>query len=96
MWCCTHADCGGVTQQNGRFEVRAGNAPTKDDSPSLVASWPIAVPRLNSSAVLECALAAELDFTLNRKRTTYASEATPERTLAISSELLTKYALYFV
>ena len=22
-WCCAHADCGGVTHQNGRYEVRA-------------------------------------------------------------------------
>jgi hypothetical protein len=29
-WCCNHLDCGGVTRQDGRYEVRANGCPTMD------------------------------------------------------------------
>ena len=32
--CCKHADCGGVTHQNGRYEVRAGSAPIQGTADS--------------------------------------------------------------
>ena len=93
-WCCAHADCGGVTQQHGRYEVRAGNAPIKDVvSKTLIGSWRRHL--LNATAMMKCGVEAELNFTLNRLASSYATRATTERTLPLSSELLRKYARFF-
>ena len=93
---CAHDDCGGVTAQHGRYEVRAGNQPLDDTgSATLVGSWRRAKPRLNVTAMMHCAVEAELNFTLNRRASSYATSATTERTLPLSSELLRKYARFF-
>jgi len=94
-WCCEHSDCGGVTAQNSRYEVRAGNTNVKDNSPGLVGSWRKSRPSLNESKITACVVEAELDFTLNRMETSYPTDATPERTLELSAELLAKYQAYF-
>ena len=57
-WCCEHEDCGGVTLEAGRYEVRSSSTPTADPAGSFVdASW----SRIRPPAIAEHAQpAAEL------------------------------------
>eukprot|EP00656_Telonema_subtile_P011229 TRINITY_DN15534_c0_g1_i1.p1 TRINITY_DN15534_c0_g1~~TRINITY_DN15534_c0_g1_i1.p1 ORF type:complete len:866 (+),score=187.31 TRINITY_DN15534_c0_g1_i1:142-2739(+) len=91
-WCCKHADCGGVTHQDGRFEVRAGSSLIRDQPD--VSSFPRAGQiALNTTNITKCAVTAEMDFTQDVK-TVYAQHPTNNLTLSLSSALLQKYGKY--
>ncbi len=97
-WCCKHEDCGGVTHQNGRYEVRHGGSPIHDPATNLEGSWPKAGAAgggaLNHVNLTKCVTTAELDFTQGTA-TSYLEEPTTEKTLSLSSKLIAKYATYF-
>ena len=44
-WCCEHADCGGVTYQDGKYEARKGSTPVPAGSPSPPHSPLFSIPR---------------------------------------------------
>lgn len=97
-WCCAHGDCGGVTHQNGRYEVRAGSSPIKDPQGDQVVSYPklgAHTGTLNQGNLTKCVTAAELDFTQGTA-TTYIEQPTTNKTLALSAALIGKYAAFFV
>ena len=96
-WCCKHHDCGGVTLQNGRYEVRAGSNPIPNPQPATVAdSWlkPGKRAGLNGVNLTKCVTTAELDFTQDTS-TKYLEEPTTAKTLSLSEVLLKKYAKFF-
>jgi hypothetical protein len=65
-WCCLHVDCGGVTWQNARYEVRAGTQLITDKNPAshLQGSFPKrGANGINSTNLTWCVTDAELDFT---------------------------------
>ena len=95
MWCCTHEDCGGITQQNNQYEVRASGTPTIEPGSSPQASsYPRAGRNLhlmiNTANLTRCVVTAEMDFTQATDRG-YATEATTGRTHSLSAQLLAKY-----
>jgi hypothetical protein len=98
-WCCAagHTDCGGVTFQDGRYEVRAGSNPVPSPAGSgTPTSYPRAnAGRLNTVNLTQCVVTAELDFTQG-VGTTYADVPTAANTMAISSTLVGKYSEYFL
>ena len=94
-WCCLHADCGGVTHQNGRFEARAGGEPiTNPPNSGSADSWARvgADHGLNRVNLTKCVVTRELDFT-QATGSGYPTRGTPERTVAVSKELLARYGL---
>lgn len=102
-WCCKHRDCGGITHQNGRYEVRNGGKPIVDPSPNLQGSYPKdgaggnggGGGGLNHANLTRCVTTAELDFTQGQGGG-YLEKPTTEKTLSLSTKLIEKYAKYFV
>ena len=98
QWCCApgHSDCGGVTLQNDRYEVRAGSSPIPNPPGSSEAtSWPLAgKANLDHANMTHCVVLAEMDFTQGVNA--YADTPTRSLTLSLSAQLVGKYAVYFL
>jgi len=95
-WCCAagHSDCGGVTHQNGRYEVRAGSDPIPNSAPPAPSSYPRAGREsLNTTNMTACVVLAEMDFTQGSNA--YSDVPTRSATLPLSAKLVGKYAAYF-
>lgn len=95
-WCCQHGDCGGVTHQNGRYEVRAGGCTIPNPSGSTsAASYPRSggCAELDMANVTRCVVTAEMDFTQDTT-VKYLEEATTAKMLALSTALIAKYQQY--
>ena len=93
-WCCHHDDCGGVTHQNGRFEVRSGSFPIPhfgDGESSFPREG--AGGGVNMTNVTRCVVQAEMDFTQSTA-TKYATVATPHKTRELSQQLVKRYGVY--
>ena len=95
-WCCKHADCGGITHQNGRYEVRAGATPIANPSGSTAASSFLrkGLAKLDQANLTRCVVTAELDFT-QATGGDYAQRASSDKTVALSRSLIDKYAGHF-
>eukprot|EP01045_Picozoa_sp_COSAG04_P017574 COSAG04_NODE_1564_length_6324_cov_18.572369_5_plen_139_part_00 len=95
-WCCKHADCGGITHQNGRYEVRAGATPIANPSGSTAASSFLrkGLAKLDQANLTRCVVTAELDFT-QATGGDYAQRAASDKTVALSRSLIDKYAGHF-
>ena len=95
-WCCKHADCGGITHQNGRYEVRAGATPIANPGGSTAASSFLrkGLAKLDQANLTRCVVTAELDFT-QATGGDYAQRAASDKTVALSRSLIDKYAGHF-
>jgi len=96
-WCCLHRDCGGVTHQNGKFEVRAGAVPIQNPAGATQASsWPRKNARhsLNTVNLTKCVVTAEMDFTQSTD-TNFVTVPSTSDTVTLSHELLAKYGTHY-
>ena len=95
-WCCKHSDCGGITHQNGRYEVRAGATPIANPGGSTAASSYLrkGLAKLDQANLTRCVVTAELDFT-QATVGDYAQRASSDKTVALSRSLIDKYAGHF-
>jgi hypothetical protein len=94
-WCCNHTDCGGVTHQNGQYEVRADGCPVMD-ARNVSSSFPKAgaCGGMNRTNLTRCVVLAELDFTQDTS-IKFAEVPAQSKTLSLSSRLLAQYRKYF-
>lgn len=92
-WCCAHSDCGGITHQNGRYEVRAISSLSPDGTAS---SYPRegAAP-LNQVNLTRCVVTRELEFTQGTG-SDYLQLPTMDKTLSLSDALIKKYSPYIL
>lgn len=89
-WCCAHSDCGGVTYQNARYEVRAFSALIPDNRAS---SYQRAGPVFNQANLTKCVVTKELEFTQG-SGSSYLEVPTTNKTLSLSAALISKYQQY--
>jgi len=91
QWCCAHSDCGGITHQNGRYEVRAISQLYQDPAAD---SYPRSgTAPLNQANLTRCVVTRELEFTQGTG-SGYLEKPTDEKTLSLSAALLQKYGAF--